>query len=44
MTSAKFWSKVEIGQEHASRFAAISFGTYGTHGIIPGESLPHMRG
>jgi len=41
MASATFWSKGEIEQSHAKRFAAISYVSYGPHGIIPEESLPN---
>jgi hypothetical protein len=34
MASATFSSKGEINQKHARRFAAISYVTYGPHGII----------
>lgn len=44
MASATFWSKGEIDQEHSKRFAAISYVTYGPHGIIAEESLPNARG
>ncbi len=44
MASATFWSKGEIDQKHSKRFAAISYVTYGPHGIIAEESLPNARG
>ena len=44
MASATFWSKGQIDQTHAKRFAAISYVTYGPHGIVPEKSLPNVRG
>ena len=41
MASASFWSKGELEQQHGERFAAMSFVSYGPHGIIPDESFPH---
>jgi len=41
MASANFWSKGELDQKHAGRFAALSFVSYGPHGIIAEESFPH---
>jgi hypothetical protein len=43
MASADFWSKGELDQKHAGRFAAISFVTYGPYGIVPEESQPNAR-
>ena len=40
---ASFWSRGEIEQRHGERFAALTFASYGPHGIIPEESLPHRR-
>ena len=44
MASATFWSRGQIDQTHAKRFAAISYVTYGPQGIIPEKSLPNVRG
>lgn len=44
MASASFWSKGELDQQHGGRFAAMSFVSYGPHGIIPEESFPHREG
>jgi len=41
MASASFWSKGELDQKHKGRYAALSFVSYGPHGIIPEESFPH---
>ena len=41
MASASFWSRGELDQKHSGRFAALSFASYGPHGIIPEESFPH---
>jgi len=41
MASAAFWSKGELDQEHARRFAALSFVSYGPYGIIAEESFPN---
>jgi len=43
MASATYWSKRELEQQHSNRFAALSYVTYGPHGIIAEESLPHRR-
>lgn len=43
MASATFWSKGHIEQRHAKRFAAITYATYGPHGIIADKSLPNRR-
>ena len=43
MASATFWSKGELEQNHSKRFAAISYVTYGPHGIIDEGSLPKRR-
>ena len=43
MASADYWSKGEIEQQHAGRFAAISYVSYGPQGIIPEESYPHRN-
>jgi len=40
MGSAAFWSKGELDQRHDGRFAALTFASYGPHGIIPEQSLP----
>ena len=40
MASATFWSKGQLEQNYNKKYAAISFVTYGPHGIIPAESLP----
>jgi hypothetical protein len=44
MASANLWSKGELDLSHSGRFAAISYVSYGPHGIIVEESLPHRRG
>lgn len=44
IASATFWSRGELEQRHAGRFAAITTATYGPYGIVPEESLPHLRG
>ncbi|MFT5131576.1 MAG: hypothetical protein ACI9SC_000034 [Gammaproteobacteria bacterium] len=41
MASATFWSKGAVEQQHEGRFAAISYVSYGPHGIISEESYPH---
>lgn len=41
MASASFISQGELEQQHEGRFAAMSFVTYGPHGIIAEESFPH---
>ena len=43
MASADYWSKGEIDQQHAGRFAAISYVSYGPQGIIPEQSYPHRN-
>ncbi len=43
MASATFWSKGDLEQKHAKRFAGISYVTYGPYGIIDEESLPKRR-
>ena len=43
MASANFWAKGELEQNHAKRFAAITYVTYGPYGIIPDESYPVQR-
>jgi hypothetical protein len=43
MASADFWSKGELEQRHAKRFATITYVSYGPQGIIPEESLPLRR-
>jgi hypothetical protein len=43
MASATFWSKGELEQKHDNRFAALSFVTYGPHGIIAEESFPNRQ-
>ena len=43
MASAAFWSKGQLEQDYNKKYAAISFVTYGPHGIIPAESLPRRR-
>jgi len=41
MASATFWSKGgQLDQSYSKKFAAISYVTYGPHGIIAAESLP----
>ena len=44
MASADFWAKGELEHAYKKRFAAITFVSYGPHGIIPNESLPARRG
>jgi hypothetical protein len=44
MASATFSSQGEIAQKHAKRFAAISYVTYGPHGIIAEQSYPRAVG
>lgn len=41
MASASFWSQGELEQKHSGRFAALSFVSYGPHGIIAEHSFPH---
>lgn len=41
MASASFTSHGELEQKHDGRYAAMSFVSYGPHGIIPEESSPH---
>lgn len=41
MASASFWSKGELDLTHSGRFAAMSFVSYGPHGIISEESFPN---
>jgi len=41
MASASFWSQGELQQKHDGRFAALSFVSYGPHGIIAEESFPN---
>ena len=43
MASATFWSKGQLEQNYNKKYGAISFVTYGPHGIIPAESLPRRR-
>ncbi len=43
MASSTFWSKGEIQQEHAQKFAVMFFASYGPHGIIEMESSPHRN-
>ena len=40
MASATFWSKGRLDQNYSGKHAALSYVTYGPHGIIPEESLP----
>jgi hypothetical protein len=40
MASATFWSQGELDQKHSKKFAAISYVTYGPHGIVPEQSHP----
>jgi hypothetical protein len=44
MASADLWSSRTLEMRHKGRFAAISYVTYGPHGIVPEESLPERRG
>ena len=41
MGSASFWSKGELDLQHEGRFAALTFASYGPHGIIPEHSFPN---
>jgi hypothetical protein len=43
MASATYWSKGELEQRHSERFAAITYATYGPHGIVAEESYPHRK-
>lgn len=43
MASASYWSRGELEQRHEGRFAAISFVSYGPHGVIEEESHPKAR-
>jgi hypothetical protein len=43
MASSSFWSKGELVQKHEGRFTAMSYVTYGPHGIIDQESHPVAR-
>jgi hypothetical protein len=43
MASATFGSRGQLEQNYNKKYAAISFVTYGPHGIIPAESLPRRR-
>ncbi|NOR20973.1 MAG: DUF1326 domain-containing protein [Xanthomonadales bacterium] len=40
MASSTYWAKGELEQNHAKRFAAITYVSYGPQGIIPSESFP----
>jgi len=42
MASATLSRKGEIDQKHAKRFTAISYKTYGPHGIIAEQSYPKV--
>jgi hypothetical protein len=43
MASASFWSKGELDQKHDGKYTAMSYVTYGPHGIIDQESYPVKR-
>jgi hypothetical protein len=43
MASATYWSKGELEQRHSERFAAITYATYGPHGIVAEESYPQRK-
>jgi hypothetical protein len=40
MASANYWANEILKQQHEKRFAAITYVSYGPHGIIESESLP----
>jgi hypothetical protein len=40
MASATFWSKGVLEQKHSKRFAAITYVSYGPHGVITEQSHP----
>ena len=40
MASATFWSKGELEQEHAKRYAMMFYATYGPYGLIEEETQP----
>jgi hypothetical protein len=44
MASATFSSQGQLEQSHQGRFAAISYVTYGPHGVIPERSYPAANG
>lgn len=44
MASATFSSKGQLEQSHRGRFAAISYVTYGPHGVIAERSYPAANG
>jgi hypothetical protein len=43
MASANLWASEVLEHRHSKRFAAITYASYGPHGIIPNESLPARR-
>lgn len=43
IASSTFWARGELEQKYSKCFAAITYVSYGPHGIIPGESLPAPR-
>jgi hypothetical protein len=43
MASATFSCEGELEQQYEDKYAAISFVSYGPHGVIPEESLPNRR-
>ncbi len=40
MASATFWSKGALEQQHSKRFGAITYVSYGPHGVIAEQSHP----
>jgi hypothetical protein len=44
MASATFSSQGQLEQSHSGRFAAISYVTYGPHGVIADQSYPVANG
>jgi len=44
MASADFWSKGPLDLAHKKRFAAITYVSYGPHGVIPEGSYPRRNG
>lgn len=44
MASATYRAHGELEMTHADRFAAITYASYGPHGILPDDSLPARTG
>jgi hypothetical protein len=44
MASATFWSRGALEQKHSKRYAAITYVSYGPHGVIAEQSYPWRRG